>query len=119
MSWKYATPSTTTALLERLPNAELLPVIGVAQDCFSWVTLDELIDEVTSRVPAWLPFGSVHADATPADEPPLDGGVVVADVVDAAVVLAEVVDALEDDVDEDDVVLPADGVDDDLLLPQP
>src|ERR1700753_3147924 len=78
-----------TALVAKLPNVPDLPVIGTDHATFSWLTLDELIDDATLRVPARSPLGSVQADAWPAVEPPLDGVVVVApDVVDAAVVLA-------------------------------
>jgi AcrR family transcriptional regulator len=84
-----------------------------------------LIDDCTSRVPARLPFGCVHAAAAADVELPLDGVVVVApDVVVALdVAVLDVAVAVLDDVGAGAADDDADVEDDDddffELLPQP
>ena len=77
-SWKYATPPTTTGVAAKLPNEPGLPVIGTFQATPSLLTLDELIEDVTSRVPARLPLGCVQAAAAAEGALLPDGDVVVA-----------------------------------------
>jgi hypothetical protein len=107
MSWKYATPPTITGVDEKLPNVPDLPVIGTVQAIPSLEALDELIDDLTSRVPARLPLYWVHAAATgEVVVEPLDGEVVI------PVEVAVPVDVLDDEAD-DDVAGAADDDDDD------
>ena len=85
-------------------------MIGTVQATPSLVTLEELTDDCTSRVPARLPLGCVQLAAAAA------GAAVVVDDVVVAWVVAALVDELvvaEDDADVDD--------DDDFLElpPQP
>jgi hypothetical protein len=77
-----------------------LPVIGTFQAILSWETLDELIVDATSRVPARLPFGSVQLAAAAAGA----AAVLVADVVVACVcaLVADELVAADDDADVDD-----------------
>src|ERR1700722_5214215 len=66
-SWKYATPPTITGVAAKAPKpTPSLPVIGTFQATPSLETLDDVMDDTTSRVPARLPLGCVQAAAAAA-----------------------------------------------------
>jgi hypothetical protein len=93
-------------------------VIGTFHATPSWLTLEDLIEDCTSRVPASSPLGCVHPAAAADVELPLDGVVVVPP--DVVVALDVPVDVL-DDVTALDAVELDDKDDDDFveLPPQP
>src|ERR1700722_391713 len=111
-SWKYATPPTITGVAAKAPKpTPSLPVIGTFQATPSLETLDDVMDDTTSRVPARLPLGCVQAAAAAAGA----GGVGVGGGGGAAVVAAAVDELVGAAVD-------ADVVDDEDFLelpPQP